>query len=188
MAIHSVDIKTAERWLDNKEALLIDVREPAEHACLAIESAILMPLSDLKNLELPEFKDKKVVVHCRSGKRSMKACKYFIERHPEVDFYNMDGGIIAWELDGLTVAKSKSKMIPIDQQMQLTVGVFLLISSFLTFFISINFLVIPLMFGCGLTFAGLSGLCPLMMFIAKMPWNQGGEVKASSCTPRDDKR
>ena len=181
MAVQNVDVKTVVQWLEQDDAILIDVREQVEHASACIECATLLPLSNLHNLELPEFKNKKVVVHCRSGKRSQQACELFFDKHPEVDFYNLDGGIIAWQIEGQQVKKNSKKVLPLDQQVQLTIGLVLLISVLIAFVISINFIVIPALVGLGLVFAGLTGNCYLGLLLAKMPWNQVEKIQTSSC-------
>jgi sulfur-carrier protein adenylyltransferase/sulfurtransferase len=74
--------------------LLIDVREPSEHAQAHIEGAILIPLGTLQdNLEkLPA--DQPVVVHCKSGGRSARAVAML--KAEGFDAHNLVGGIIAW--------------------------------------------------------------------------------------------
>ncbi|HAT3881149.1 TPA: rhodanese-like domain-containing protein [Legionella pneumophila] len=173
MTYKNIDAQTAKQWLDNQEAVIWDVREPAEHVSSCIEYAELKPLSSISPEDIPKEIDKKVIVHCRSGKRSQAACEKFITYHPEIKFFNLEGGILAWEREGFkTIKKSKHSVLPLDRQVQLTVGTFVFISVILGYFISSLFLLIPLFFGAGLMFAGLSGTCGLAMLLAKMPWNQ----------------
>jgi rhodanese-related sulfurtransferase len=40
--------------------------------------------------------DRKVVVHCRSGKRSADAIRLLEEKYGFSNLYNMKGGILAW--------------------------------------------------------------------------------------------
>jgi sulfur-carrier protein adenylyltransferase/sulfurtransferase len=70
---------------------LIDVREPYEFE-IANLGGELIPLSEIADDEDRISKDKKVVVHCRSGKRSAT-----VERRFGFDnLYNLKGGILAW--------------------------------------------------------------------------------------------
>lgn len=57
------------------EVCLIDVREASEHEEAHIEGARLVPLSELKEGNIPEDlpKDKPVYVHCRRGVRAQEA-------------------------------------------------------------------------------------------------------------------
>lgn len=173
MTFANIDAQTAKKWLDNGEAVILDVREPAEHVSSCIECAELRPLSKISAGDVPKESGKKIIVHCRSGKRSQIACQKFIEAHPETDFYNLDGGILAWQKAGLkTIKKAESSVLPLDRQVQLTVGTMVFIGVLLGYFVNTSFLIIPLFFGAGLIFAGVSGACGLAMLLAKMPWNK----------------
>ena len=79
--------------------LLLDVREPAEWEAARIEGARLVPLGQLAErlAELEEWKQGRVVVHCRSGARSAKAAK-LLQQHGFADVWNLAGGIQAWSL------------------------------------------------------------------------------------------
>ena len=74
MSIKTVDSATLKRWMDSGEAVVVDVREPAEHAAEKIQGATSLPLGTVNKTALPEAGGKKLVIHCRSGKRSMNAC------------------------------------------------------------------------------------------------------------------
>ncbi len=173
MTIESIDVKTAQDWLSNNKAVLLDVREPAEHAADCIEYAELRPLSAISANDIPLNTDKKIIVYCRSGQRSQTACDKYIKAHPNTTFYYLEGGILAWQKSGLkTIKKTTANILPLDRQVQLTVGTMVFLGVILGYFISPMFLAIPLFFGAGLIFAGLSGTCGLAMLLAKMPWNQ----------------
>jgi rhodanese-related sulfurtransferase len=58
MTIKNIDAKTLKKWLDNNEAILIDVREPAEHSANRIEGAKSIPLAQICKKILPEYKNK----------------------------------------------------------------------------------------------------------------------------------
>jgi adenylyltransferase/sulfurtransferase len=79
--------------------LLLDVREPAEHERARIEGARLVPLGQLEARlgELTPWKDGTVVVHCKSGARSARACR-LLHRHGFGDVWSLAGGIQAWSL------------------------------------------------------------------------------------------
>lgn len=75
--------------------LLLDVREPHEHAIARIIGAKLIPLGELQSRldELP--RDRKIVVHCKSGSRSARAVSLLLENGFD-DVWNVSGGITAW--------------------------------------------------------------------------------------------
>jgi rhodanese-related sulfurtransferase len=91
-----VDVKTLKQWLANNEVVLIDVREPQEYVESNIPQAKLIPLGIITRDALPELSGKKLVIHCRSGKRSATACEKLISEDPTLDIYNLEGGILAW--------------------------------------------------------------------------------------------
>lgn len=99
----TIDAKSAKHWLESDEALIIDVREPAEHAAMSIQGATNIPLGSLGQASLPALNGRKLIVHCHFGKRSAMACQRLMLDHPELDIYNLEGGIDAWVRAGLAV-------------------------------------------------------------------------------------
>lgn len=75
--------------------LLIDVREPHEHAMVRIEQARLIPLRELEShlAELP--RDREIFIHCKSGARSARAARLLLE-NGFARVTNVQGGIDAW--------------------------------------------------------------------------------------------
>ena len=181
MPIKTIDATTLKRWVDSGEAVIVDVREPAEHAAENIEGATLLPLSSISSKLLPDTKGKKLVVHCRSGKRSSSACEKLLAEDPSLEIYNLEGGISSWAGAGHAVKTSGKFFLPLDRQVQLTIGLCVLIGSILTYFVSPLFVILTGFLGVGLTFAGATGYCGLAMVMARMPWNQGSG-SSTSCS------
>lgn len=77
---------------------LIDVREKDEYEMANI-SGKLIPMGEIpeRYSEIP--KDKKVVVMCRSGKRSANIVQYLETVQGYKDAYNLAGGILAYSDD-----------------------------------------------------------------------------------------
>lgn len=74
---------------------LIDVREPYEYDICNLEGE-LIPMSEIpKNVDRIS-KDKKVILHCRSGKRSGDMLLWLEKNHGFKNLYNLKGGILAW--------------------------------------------------------------------------------------------
>jgi rhodanese-related sulfurtransferase len=168
----NIDVKTLKNWLDNQEAVLIDVREIAEHKNQRIANSILIPLAEITKEKIPDIKNKKLVIHCQGGKRSLSACQKLLAENIGCEIYNLEGGINAWCSSGFNVNCKTGFFLPIDRQTQLAIGSVVFISSMLGYFFNINFLFISGFFGAGLIFAGLTGNCTLGKIIAKMPWNK----------------
>lgn len=74
---------------------LIDVREPHEFATANLEGE-LIPLGSVSGAAHRISKDKKVVIHCRSGVRSAKAIRELEDQFGFENLYNLKGGILAW--------------------------------------------------------------------------------------------
>lgn len=80
---------------EQRAHLLIDVREPSEHAASRIEGARLIPLRQLQSHVNSLPKDTLIVVHCQSGGRSAVAVAML--RVQGFDARNLSGGIRAWK-------------------------------------------------------------------------------------------
>jgi rhodanese-related sulfurtransferase len=166
-------------WLASGQATLVDVREPDEHARERIDGARLAPLSRFDPAEIAAWvkQGQRLVLHCRSGRRSADACRLAAslgERGIEV--LSMAGGIEAWKAAGLPVQTDRRvARLSVMRQVQLTIGLGVLAGSALAWLVHPGFIAIPAFFGAGLTFAGATGTCALAGLIAKMPWNRQGD-------------
>ena len=171
--IKTTDPTTLNKWLDADKAILIDVREPLEYQIEHIKQATNIPLSTiyLEHVTLPENKGKKIVIQCRSGARSMSACKKIIEADDSIELYNLEGGILAWGQQELPTIK-EMQILPLEQQIQLTLGLTIIFGVLMTYFVSSAWLIIPAIVGLGLINAGATGWCGLGKLITKLPWNK----------------
>ncbi len=91
-----VDAKELKKMFDSKEDFqLIDVREDYE-----IEIATLggehIPMADVLTQQEKIKRDKKVVIHCRSGKRSAAVIQALESQFQFTNLYNLQGGILAY--------------------------------------------------------------------------------------------
>lgn len=71
--VREVDAAVLRGWLDRREAVLVDVREPGEHAAERIEGSVPVPLSAFDPRAVPGSDGRKLVLYCRSGNRSGQA-------------------------------------------------------------------------------------------------------------------
>jgi rhodanese-related sulfurtransferase len=103
--VEQADTLKATR-LYNDDALVLDVREDKEYAAGHIPKAKHIPLGQLAGRlqELDKFKSKPILVTCRSGHRSARACGMLKKAGFET-VYNQAGGIIAWERANLPVTQ-----------------------------------------------------------------------------------
>ena len=168
----SVDAKTAKEWLVKNEAVIVDVREPGEYAAMHIQGAKLIPIGTIDIEKIPEFRHKKIIIHCQLGRRGGMACEKLLLTTPNLDVYNLEGGITAWEQAGFKVEKSGNPFLSIERQVQVTIGSGVLIGLILGYFAHPGFLLLSAFFGAGLLYAGITGSCGLAILMGKMPWNQ----------------
>ncbi len=101
--VPEIDVTEAQRRIDDG-AFFLDVREDDEYQAWRIPGAVLLPLSEFMaryQQELP--RDREIVIHCRSGRRSADATRFLRARG--YDAVNVAGGIIAWEEADLPVVR-----------------------------------------------------------------------------------
>ena len=91
-----IEVTEVKAMLDRGENfVLIDVREPHEYKICNIPAAKLVPLGEVPQ-RLHEFdKAADIVIHCKSGMRSAKACG-ILKQAGFQRVRNMKGGILAW--------------------------------------------------------------------------------------------
>ncbi len=97
--MQAITVDEVKSRLDAGEQLtLIDVREPYENAEFNI-GGILHPLGEIQSLmvdELEPYKDKELILYCRSGNRSGQACM-ILESLGFENTKNLVGGMLAWQ-------------------------------------------------------------------------------------------
>ncbi len=83
---------------DSLDLLLLDVRTPEEFMQGHLPGATLIPVQVLEQEihQIEAYKDKPVVVYCRSGNRSRTASK-ILAKHGFKIIYDMAGGIRQWK-------------------------------------------------------------------------------------------
>lgn len=104
--IKAVDVAAALQLINHKNAFVLDVREQGEYDSGHLLNAKLIPLGKLKARigELDKYRDKTVVVVCRSGNRSGTATA-ILTKAGFTDAYNMAGGVMAWQSSKLPLSK-----------------------------------------------------------------------------------
>ena len=105
-AYHDISLEDLKKGLDDGSILLVDVREAEEYAAGHIKGALFNPLSKFDPAKLPVAPaGKKVVVYCRSGRRSVTAMEQArLAGRRDVDTH-FGGGILGWLGANLEVEK-----------------------------------------------------------------------------------
>lgn len=94
--IKEITVQELKDWQESgKDFQLIDVREQHEYD-EAQMGGTLIPLGTVMDNVDQFSKDKPVVVHCRSGKRSANAIHALQQSHGFENLHNLEGGILAW--------------------------------------------------------------------------------------------
>jgi molybdopterin/thiamine biosynthesis adenylyltransferase/rhodanese-related sulfurtransferase len=111
-----IDVKALnERLQAEPDLLVLDVRDPHEWAIAALDGTLRIPKGDIqsaKNAVLAGRKlenetvlkdiprDREIIVHCRSGKRSADVIEMLVEvGYDPNNLKNLEGGILAWARD-----------------------------------------------------------------------------------------
>jgi rhodanese-related sulfurtransferase len=99
--VENVSREDLKRGLADKSIVLIDVREPNEFADGHIPGATLNPLQSFDPSALPPKQDgKRIVLSCRSGKRSLVAMD-LAQRAGRSDITaHYAGGMLDWNASG----------------------------------------------------------------------------------------
>lgn len=101
----NVSAAQAAAMLKDTAVVVLDVRTHEEYAEGHLKNAKLIPVGDLRGRlgELEPLRKKKLLVYCRSGRRSVTASQILSNAGFAVT--NMKGGIVAWESERLPVVK-----------------------------------------------------------------------------------
>jgi rhodanese-related sulfurtransferase len=95
----NITVEELKRKIDSGEKVnLIDCREPHEYAEANLGGK-LFPLGKIQTMqieELEDLKDEEVIIHCRSGQRSMMAC-LVLDQLGFKNTNNVTGGILEWQ-------------------------------------------------------------------------------------------
>jgi len=164
--------------------VLLDVRTPPEYAAAHVPGATMIPLNDLNAQDfLARHKPgTPIYVLCQAGTRAAKAIEQF-ERAGSSDCVLVEGGTQAWIDAGLPVQRGASRVLPLMRQVQIVVGSLSALGALLALAVHPWFAIVPLVLGCGLSFAGVTGICGLALLLAKMPWNRGPKPCSQGCNP-----
>lgn len=99
----SISAQQAEHMIASENVLIVDVRTPEEFTQAHLENAISIPLSNLEENLPPRSMEKKLIVYCQSGNRSVAASRILAEKGYQP--LNLKGGISAWSQSGYPVVR-----------------------------------------------------------------------------------
>lgn len=99
--------------MNNADTIIVDVRDPHEYITGHIENSRNLPLNKFTETvnSLGQHKNQPIIVVCKTGTRSVTACKTLVKENFE-HVFNITGGIQSWEDDKLPIqitSKEKNK-------------------------------------------------------------------------------
>ncbi len=104
--VEHVDAQGAAKLVEAGEVRIVDVRTPPEFQAGHLEGAINVDFNspDFADRVAKLPRDKPILLHCQSGRRSTAALPVF-EKNGFARIYHLDGGFGAWASAGLPVVK-----------------------------------------------------------------------------------
>lgn len=172
MEPRTIDARTLRAQSETRDrGPWIDVRSASEFATGHIPGSMNIPLEqvDLRVADLAG--DQPIVLICKAGTRARMAA----ERIGPCgrDLVVLDGGTDGWIRMGYPVAASVAARWSLERQVRLGAGVLVALGVVLSLLVNSNWIYLSGFVGLGLTFAGLTDICPMGIVLAKMRWNRG---------------
>lgn len=171
--IHPIDL------MANKTAdmCILDVRTAAEVKAAGLSDCLHIPLHDLtpERLQAEIAKSGKngnvVYLLCQGGKRAEMAADQ-LKAYTNAELVIIEGGMNSVKQSNIPLAAQGKKVIPLERQVRIAAGLLILIGAALGTWVNPGFYGVCAFVGAGLTFAGITDICPMGMMIAKAPWNK----------------
>ena len=104
----SLDPLSATAKINHEDAVVVDVRPAADFSKGHIINAINIPANGFAKQvgTLEKYKDRPIIISCRSGGQSSQACSQ-LRKQGFAEVYNLRGGILAWQSSNQPVSKKK---------------------------------------------------------------------------------
>jgi rhodanese-related sulfurtransferase len=170
-AAQTISIETWKQWTaKGQRAQLIDVRSATEFAAGHVPGAINIPLEQIELRTADLDPAASIVLICQGGTRAR--CAQTLLADSNAGPVILEGGTDAWVRTGNPVVRSTAARWALERQVRLAAGLLVVVGTVLSLVFSRLWLIVPAFIGCGLAFAGMSGLCPMGEVLARFPWNR----------------
>lgn len=151
-------------------AVIVDVREPDEIRRTSVSSFVPVPSSVAGADRFPpSVEGKRMLVLCQRGGRATNVARALVAAG-RTDVSVVAGGMDGWISAGMPVVRGGGG-VPVIRQVMIAAGVMVAGFTALGAFANPWFLAGAGFVGCGLAFAGISGICPMAKVLGAMPWN-----------------
>lgn len=159
---------------------LVDVRSASEFAAGHIPRAINIPMDQIES-RMGDLSCGPIVLICQMGKRAQMTAE--ILGSCRLDLTILEGGTAAWIHEGFPLVKSVKTRWSLERQVRLGAGLIVLCATALAFTVHLRWLFLAAFVGAGLTFAGLTDICPMGEFLQRMPWNRRSHCEMTAAMP-----
>jgi rhodanese-related sulfurtransferase len=149
--------------------LLVDVRSASEFATGHIPGAVNIPMDQIEARLDDLHGDVPIVLTCQTGKRARMTAGLLAPCQRQIAV--LEGGTKAWADSGLPVVANVKTRWSLERQVRLAAGLLVLTAAILGLAANPHWVLLGGFVGLGLTFAGLTDLCPMAVMLEKLPWN-----------------
>ncbi len=96
--LNKITTKEVYDLINDEDVIIVDVREKYEYDEGHLQNSVLIPQGNIEDIaDYVDNKDKKIIVYCRSGRRSNAAGQVLVDMG-YTNVYDM-GGILSWEYE-----------------------------------------------------------------------------------------
>jgi len=106
--VSTLDAASALRLINDRDAVIVDIRDAGDYKEGHIPQARHIPFSALQERlsELTKVKDKPMIVYCRTGATSPAACA-LLKKQGFADVHSLNGGLPSWLDAPLPISRKK---------------------------------------------------------------------------------
>ncbi|MGA7399958.1 MAG: rhodanese-like domain-containing protein [Candidatus Sulfotelmatobacter sp.] len=150
--------------------LLVDVRSASEFASGHIPGAVNIPMDQIEARLDDLTANIPIILTCQTGMRARMTARLLEPCQRQITV--LEGGTKAWIDAGLPVVSNVKTRWSLERQVRLGAGLLVLTGAVLALAVNPYWVWLCGFIGLGLTFAGLTDLCPMALMLGKMPWNR----------------
>lgn len=171
--IHPIDLMVNK----TVDMCILDVRTAAEVKAAGLPDCLHIPLHELTAERLQSeiaAKGKngaQIFLLCQAGRRAEMAAEQ-LQGKLNAELIIIEGGMNAVKQSNIPLAIQGTKVIPLERQVRVVAGLLIIIGAVLGTWVNPGFYGLCAFVGAGLTFAGITDICPMGMLMAKAPWNK----------------
>lgn len=111
--VQAVTLEQARADHESGKVMMIDIREPQEHATGVAQGVVLMPMSQVAQrvAEIPKQNDQPVLLICNTQNRS-RAVTEALQEQGFTNIRYVDGGMSEWARRGWPMVKPQDLLAP----------------------------------------------------------------------------